>query len=237
MANSYFRLRKFTIKQDKCAMKVCTDACLFGATIANKKLPGVNWLDIGTGTGILPLMIAQKNDKVEIDTVEIDADAALQAADNIASTAWGNRIHVINEDILTLKKDVLYDCIISNPPFFQNNLKSPDETINKAKHNVSLDLHQLLKFVDVNLSDTGNFAVMLPYQGLHVFVAEAKKNNLYLAEQLLVKQTSKHKFFRGILFFKREQSEALYQEIIIKELDNRYTTGFAAALKDYYLFL
>jgi tRNA1Val (adenine37-N6)-methyltransferase len=237
MANSYFRLRKFTIKQDKCAMKICTDACLFGATIANKKIPAVKWLDIGTGTGILPLMIAQKNDKVVIDTVEIDADAALQAKDNIAITAWAPRIQVINEDILTFKPDATYDCIISNPPFFENNLKSPDETVNKAKHNVSLDLHQLLKFVDANLSDNGNFAIMLPYQGLKIFIAEAEKNNLYLAEQLLVKQTIKHKFFRAILFFKRKQSEPQYHQIIIKELDNSYTTDFAAALKDYYLFL
>ena len=237
MPNPYFKFKQFTIQQDKCAMKVCTDACFFGATIANKKLPAVSYLDIGTGTGILSLMLAQKNDKAVIDAVEIDTDAALQATGNITASPWADRIQVINEDILNLKKDAPYDCIISNPPFFENDLKSPHEAVNKARHHTSLDLYQLLKFVDSNLSATGNFAVLLPYQRLDFFIAEAEKNNLYLAQQILVKQTIKHQFFRGILFFKRKQNEPQYQEIIIKELDNNYTTEFAAAMKEYYLFL
>ena len=237
MANSYFKFKQFTIHQNKCAMKVCTDACLFGAIAAGKKLPSAKCLDVGTGTGLLSLMLAQKNKDIVIDAVEIDTDAALQATENITASAWADRITVINEDISTMKKGTPYDYIISNPPFFKNDLKSADTAVNNARHNTSLDLHQLIKIVDSKLADHGNFAVLLPYQHLNFFIEEAEKHGLYLSQQLLVKQTIKHKFFRSILFFKRSKSQTEYSEIIIKDTENNYTPEFSAVLKDYYLFL
>ena len=244
MANSYFKFKQFTIHQDKCAMKVCTDACLFGALVSDSSFfltankTAFTCLDIGTGTGLLSLMVAQKNYAVKIDAVEIDADASKQAAENITASLWADNIQVFNEDIVTFgatgKK---YDCIFSNPPFFEDHLQSPDIAKNNAKHDTSLNLAALLQVADNCLNPDGFFAVLLPYHRIEIFIDASKNCGLHLIKQLLVKQTLKHKFFRGILFFNRKESEPKREEIIIKNADYNYTPQFSAALKDYYLFL
>ena len=234
MSNNYFQFKKFTIVQDKCAMKVCTDACLFGGLIpANLN----KVLDIGTGTGLLPLMLAQKNPHAIIDTVEIDADAAQQAKENIEASPWAHRLHVYNNDVLAFDPGKQYDCIISNPPFFENDLKSPDAAKNNAKHNTTLGLKQLLIKAESLLTSDGLFAVLLPYKQVENFIEEAAKLGLHLNRHMLVKQTLKHKFFRGILFFTRNETSLLQTELLIKDSEGNYTEEFTSILKDYYLFL
>ncbi|MBL7703568.1 MAG: methyltransferase [Ferruginibacter sp.] len=238
-------------------MKVCTDACLFGALVAGcstclpwGRFPAItgegritHCLDIGTGTGLLSLMIAQKNNNIHIDAVEIDEQAAAQAKENIAASPWAANITVFKEDILKFDagpQDAVhkkYDCIVSNPPFFEDDLQSADNARNKAKHNTSLSLAQLLQVIEKLLNPKGFFAVLLPYHRVDYFIAEARKFGLYLSKKILVKQTFKHKFFRGILFFNRTEAEPQLMEIIIRDAENNYTPEFAAALKDYYLFL
>ena len=237
MANSYFKFKQFTVQQDKCAMKVCTDACLFGALVANCNPSTANCLDIGTGTGLLALMFAQKNNSAKIDAVEINSEAATQAKENISASPWADHIQVFNEDILTFNPGKQYNCIISNPPFFEDDLQSKDDAKNEAKHNTSLSLIQLLQVVDTKLTGNGLFAMLLPYQRIDYFAAEAANIGLYLTRQIIVKQTMKHKFFRGILFFSKKETEPQRTQLIIKDLDHNYTPEFAAALKDYYLFL
>jgi tRNA1Val (adenine37-N6)-methyltransferase len=245
MANSYFKFKQFTIHQNKCAMKVTTDACLFGALLPLNSLPfgsaqnkgEYHVLDIGTGTGLLSLMIAQKNNEIKIDAIEIDTQAAEQATENIAASPCTNLIQVFNEDILNFNIDKKYDCIISNPPFFEDDLQSADKAKNNAKHNTSLNLMQLLQVVDKYLSPEGFFAVLLPYHRVAYFIEESEKPGLHLSTQILVKQTMKHKFFRGVLFLSRKEVDPQQDEIIIKDAEHNYTPQFAAALKDYYLFL
>jgi tRNA1Val (adenine37-N6)-methyltransferase len=237
VANNYFKFKQFTVYQDKCAMKVCTDACLFGAAVTECKLSITNCLDIGTGTGLLPLMVAQKNPLSIIDAVEINENAAEQAKENISASPWAGRIQVINEDVLAFNPGKLYDCIITNPPFFEDDLRSTDTAKNNAKHNTALNLVQLLHFVNMNLAPAGFVAVLLPYHRVEYFTAEAIKTGFYLSKQILVKQTGKHEFFRGILFFTRRETEPQKSEISIKDTQNNYTAEFTALLKDYYLFL
>ena len=218
-------------------MKVCTDACLFGAIVANQKTGTHHCLDIGTGTGLLSLMFAQKNYSAQIDAVEIDAPAAIQAKENINNSPWANRIKIFNLDILSFKSEKKYDCIISNPPFFENNLQSPDAAINKARHNSSLSLLQLIQIANTYLANAGCFAVLLPCQLAGFFIAECNKYNLFLSRQVLVKQTNNHLPFRSIIFFKKEKLETQFAEITIKDKENIYTETFTAALKDYYLYM
>lgn len=219
-------------------MKVCTDACLFGALIPPNPLKGEYYvLDIGTGTGLLSLMVAQKNPLAEIDAVEINEAAAKQAKNNFAASPWAERLHVFNTDILSFKGDEKYDCIISNPPFYEYHLKSPDKTKNNAKHNTTLSLIELLQAVQMHLTENGSFAVLLSYPRLNYFIEEAAKFGLYLNRKYLVKQTETHNFFRGILFFSRTKSQLQNTEIIIKDNKGNYTPAFTAALKDYYLHL
>lgn len=224
-------------------MKVCTDACLFGALVAGDILSytqtknDLQCLDIGTGTGLLSLMTAQKNNNIRIDAVEIDRPAAEQAADNIAASPWANRIQVFNEDILHFVPDKPYDYIFSNPPFFENDLKTVVDAKNKARHDTSMSLLNLLAVAGNLLTPAGSFAVLLPYSRVEYFTAASKKMGLHLTQQVLVKQTGKHDFFRGVLFFEREETETRYSEIIIKDTEQVYSPAFAEALNDYYLFL
>jgi tRNA1Val (adenine37-N6)-methyltransferase len=220
-------------------MKVCTDACVFGAFAAKKikkELNSKHVLDIGTGTGLLSLLLAQ-NTNTFVDAVEIDSNAYQQAKENFNSSLWKERLAVFNIDIQEFITDKKYDCIISNPPFFEDDLRSDNEEKNKAKHDSSLTLQQLVKAVDINLNREGIFFVLLPYHRMHYFETEAKKSGLYVDEKLLVKQTTKHDFFRSCLSFSRKETKPHVVNLTIKNEDGNYTDDFISLLKDYYLYL
>ncbi|MES2880979.1 MAG: methyltransferase, partial [Bacteroidota bacterium] len=165
MSNTYFQFKQFTVQQNRCAMKVTTDGCFFGAwcAVQIQKTNAQHVLDIGAGSGLLSLMIAQKN-LIEITPVEIDEDAAAQAGENISASPWAERISIVAKDILTTNFASSFDIIVSNPPFYENELPSEKETKNKAHHSYALTLKQLFSFAQKNLSPGGKFFVMLPYK-------------------------------------------------------------------------
>jgi tRNA1Val (adenine37-N6)-methyltransferase len=257
MSNTFFRFKHFTIHQDKCAMKVCTDACLFAAWLTNKmQIPNPKFqkvLDIGTGTGLLALMYAQKNPFAFIDAVEIDKAAALQAKENFRASPWKERLHIYNTSIQQfsnskipqfrqstsqpINQSTRYDLIISNPPFFENHLKSNDAIRNLALHSEELSLEELLNAIDINLKDDGNFAVLLPYHRTKQFIDSALGNSFHPAEKILIKQTQTHNYFRSILLFTREEVSTKQSETIIQNEDGKYTNEFVKFLRDYYLYL
>lgn len=221
-------------------MKVCTDACLFGAIIAEKiyreQNNVSNLLDIGTGTGLLSLQVAQKNN-ISIDAVEIDKDSFEQAQQNFSNSPWSERVSIFNTDILDFVADKKYDCIISNPPFYEGDLKSDNSKKNAAKHDSTLKLDQLLKVIEERLSPTGYFAVLLPYQRVDYFIALAAEFKYKLQEQWMIRPTDAHPFFRGILFFSLATTEIVTNQISIKDTSGNYTEEFVDLLKDYYLQL
>jgi tRNA1Val (adenine37-N6)-methyltransferase len=240
MPNTYFQFKEFTVHQEKCAMKICTDACLFGAyvteTIMNENLPIKNCLDIGSGTGLLSLIMAQKV-KCNIDAVEIDKAAYEQAGNNFAQSPWKERLAVFNTDIAQFDTTKKYDCIISNPPFFEGDLKSENSNKNAAKHDTALTLQQLLLVVVKHLNDDGFFAVLLPYPRVSYCIGQAEKIGLHCSKKILVKQTPKHNYFRGVLFFSRKTTALNTEEIIITNEKGAYTEVFSRLVKDYYLYL
>jgi tRNA1Val (adenine37-N6)-methyltransferase len=238
VSNNYFQFKQFTIQQDKCAMKVCTDACLFGAWTADylqhKNIFEV--LDIGTGTGLLSLMLAQKT-TAEIDAVEIEADAYRQAAENFAASPCKERLHIQHTDILRFDTEKKYDFIISNPPFFEADLKSLQQNKNAAKHDTTLTLDELCSKVKKLISKDGCFAVLLPFYRTEYFINEMFKQEMFCTEKILIKQTPAHNYFRSILLFNCTQKTFIEKEIIIKAADGNYSKEFIALLKDYYLHL
>jgi tRNA1Val (adenine37-N6)-methyltransferase len=240
MPNNYFQFKQFIIYQDNCAMKVTTDSCLFGAYIAeviqNPKLKIKNCLDIGAGTGLLSLMLAQKTNTF-IDAVEIDEPSYLQSKSNFEQSLWKERLNIFHADITQFDPGKKYDCIISNPPFFEDDLKSIHLNKNKAKHDVSLTLQQLVNAIDKNLNDDGVFFVLLPYHRTDYFLKEAAGLKFYPLEKVVIKQTPKHDFFRSILAFSRKETLLKTTELIIKDADEKYSENFTALLKDYYLQL
>lgn len=230
-------------------MKVCTDACLFGAVVARdlqaasgKMAMGIdvsstqNILDIGCGTGLLSLMLAQKTNAV-IDAIEINKDAFLQAKENVVSSPWKHRINVIHADVKAYAYTRQYDLIVSNPPFFENHLRSLKEGINMARHDESLTYKDLIQIVYRILSPDGCFAMLIPYHQSEGIVQLAKNAGLYLHHHISVKQTSKHHYFRSICRFSiKEPCQVNEEKLIIKD-GGSYTEEFVVLLKDYYLGL
>jgi len=240
VANNYFQFKQFTVYQEACAMKVCTDACIFGAylaTMIHKLQPAADHiLDIGAGTGLLSLMMAQQTTG-SIDAIEIDEAAFTQARGNIEQSPWKEKISILNQDVLAFNPEKKYDCIVSNPPFFEGDLKSGNQKKDAAKHDSTLTLEQLLQLIDQHLSPTGSFAVLLPYHRLNYFIEIAKATAYCLNEVLLVQHTNAHPFFRGILLFSKTESPVNKKELAIKNKSGDYTAEFCALMQPYYLHL
>lgn len=239
MPNDYFKLKQFTVNQGNCAMKVCTDACLFGAwvasTINNKKFNPENILDIGAGTGLLSLMLAQKTTAL-ISAIEIDEAAAIQTRQNFQASPWNDRLKIYNQSIQSFNALHKFDLVISNPPFYNNALQSADEKRNLALHTTSLSYHDLISSANNLLSENGLFAVLLPFSNAAAFIELADKLHIYLINRTNVKQTTAHSFFRSMMLFSKKQQPLQTNEISIKE-NNNYTADFVELLKVYYLYL
>lgn len=242
MPNDYFLFKQFLIKQDKCAMKVCTDACLFGAWVAekikNSKVKIQNALDVGSGTGLLSLMLAQKNLNAIIDAIEIDEAAAQQARENFEVSPWKERLHVFRSSIQQYAKTANkeYDVVICNPPFYENNLKSDDKKRNVALHSAELKFEELVTIANKLLNDNGNFFILLPYFNTKSFL-QLTESKFALKEKILVKQTPQHNYFRSILWMTKQAVEPAEKEIIIMGSNGEYSDVFKELLKDYYLKL
>ncbi|NCI50410.1 methyltransferase [Sediminibacterium roseum] len=237
VANTYFQFKQFTVHQEHCAMKVCTDACLFGAWLANQfrgQAPE-QILDIGAGTGLLSLMLAQSVGST-IDAIEIDESAAGQATSNFNASPWKERLHLLQGDAREITTGKKYDLIVTNPPFFENDLKSADQQRNLALHSSELDLNELLRIAETHLTPTGNFAVLLPFHRKKTMLELAEIMHFFLVNSVDVKQTTTHSFFRTMLLFGRDEITPLHSELAIRE-DNNYTAAFTRLLKAYYLHL
>ena len=221
-------------------MKVCTDSCVFGAWIANKiesRIISPNKiLDIGTGTGLLSLMLAQKT-SAKIDAVEINSNAFNQANENFNASPWNEHLQAFHADIKNWKTKTTYDLIISNPPFFENDLKPDEIDKDTAKHDEGLKLIDLIQSIKQHINSKGYFAVLLPFHRVQYFENLAEENNFYLLDELLIRQTPKHEYFRGILFFSVQKNNVIINELTIKNEAGNYTEEFIELLKDYYLAL
>lgn len=235
MKNNSFKFKQFVVHQEHCAMKVCTDACIFGASIEVNAAQ--NMLDIGTGTGLLSLMLAQKT-MGEIDAVEIDADAYNQAKLNIEESNFATKINVYHtaiQDFEPAQKQ--YDLIISNPPFYQKSLQSPDNKTNKALHGITLSLEELILQVERLLLPTGSFWVLLPAYEASVLEKFANKKGLFSQKKINIRHDISKGIIRVILQLAYQQvSELIEDTLDIYELEEkRYSEKFQNLLKDYYI--
>jgi tRNA1Val (adenine37-N6)-methyltransferase len=239
MPNTYFQFKQFIVHQEKAAMKVCTDACLFGAWVAAyikaQDTKPTQILDIGAGTGLLSLMLAQAT-TAPIDAIELNGQAAEQAMQNFEASPWNKSMQVLQGDARSIHLGKKYDLIISNPPFFENDLKSQDVMRNLALHSSELGLDELLPVIQQYLLPQGRFAILLPWHRKDAFINLAEAQDFFPAEEMDVKQTSLHNCFRTMLLFSRNRQDAKRGEIIIRDREN-YTAPFIHLLKDYYLHL
>jgi len=240
MPNSYFRFKQFTVHQDRSAMKVCTDACIQGAFtaryLARRAVPVQQVLDIGTGTGLLALMLAQQL-PAAITGIELDAAAAGQAAENFAASPWAARLQVTQADIRDMPVARQYDCIITNPPFYEGSLQSSNALRNQAMHATTLGYAELLAAIAAHLDSGGLFSVLLPYAAFGIFRQLAAAAGFFPQEILEIKQSLRHGCFRSVGIFSRSAAGPALHRLAIYDEHNKYTPAFTALLKEYYLYL
>ncbi len=237
MSNTYFQFKQFRVEQDRCAMKVTTDACIQGAW--TPVLPCVkDVLDIGAGTGLLALMLAQKSSKIIIDAIEIDKEAAEQARGNIADSLWHERITILEGDVRNYPFDKQYDLIITNPPFFSNSLLGDDANKNLAKHTLSLSFEELLKVIDNYLKDDGYVSILLPIEEYWLWKTRAENDGWHEVNALFVRHTARMPVKRVVgLFCKNAAPGRQEKTLVIKGDEQQYTADFIELLSPYYLHL
>ncbi len=234
MSNQYFQFKQFTIHQDRCAMKVSTDACILGAWI-NPGSDCKRILDIGTGTGLLALMLAQKTDAV-IDAIELDTEAAEQAEENVASSGWAEKVNVINADVTEYGFQHKYDLVITNPPFFNNSLLGPAVRRNQARHTLSLNYQQLLDAVANNLTEVGKVAVLLPVDEFVVWEKLITSHGWQVAERLNIHPRLGQSVNRVVAICKQDSVDNVeVSDLYIRSAGNEYTNEFARLMHPYYL--
>ncbi len=217
-------------------MKVTTDACLFGAWVA-KYLPMSNRvLDIGGGTGLLSLMLAQKH-KSNITAVEIETACFQQLQENIQQSPYAESVNAVHANVLDFTTDLPFDAIVTNPPFYEQQLKSDNQSINQARHDNSLLLEDLFKKSDSLLNSNGSFFVLLPFYRKEECLNLATKYGFYPKHICTVKQSPNHQPFRNIYWFEKKNVSCIEDILIITNTKGSYTASFSELLQDYYLYL
>ena len=232
-----FSFKQFSIVQERSAMKVGIDSVLFGAWINVNNAKRI--LDIGTGTGLLSLMLAQRSDAT-IDAVEIDEGAASEALGNVSTSPWFDRISVYNADFIqyTQTCDQRYDLIVSNPPYFENSLEAATKERTHARHSSSLSFEDLIRCTEKLLTIDGHLALILPVKEAEGIISIAKEYQLYINKLIRVKPNSRKAVNRYLMEFSREESDIIEQEIMIYgDQKSGYSAFFEQLTKSYYLYL
>lgn len=232
-----FQFKQFTIQQDQCAMKIGTDGVLLGAWAPIENNP-ISILDIGTGTGVIALMLSQRSTAEQIDALEIDSAAYEQAVDNFESSPWSDRLFCFHAglDEFVEEPEDEYDLIVSNPPFYSEDYKTESEQRDLARFQDALPFEDLIEAADLLLSENGIFSVIIPFKEEENFLALAKEMELYPLKITRVKGTPTTEIKRSLLAFSRnENSNFSTDELIIETARHIYTREYIELTKEFYL--
>lgn len=232
-----FQFKQFSVEQDRCAMKIGTDGVLLGAW---SPIPEniFSVLDVGAGTGIIALMLAQRTNAEQIDALEIDEEAYEQAVENFENSPWGDRLfcfHAGLDEFIEEPEDE-YDLIISNPPFYTEDYKTDNEQRDLARFSDAMPFEDLVEAADLLLSENGIFSVIIPFKEEAKFIALAKDFDLFPIKITHVKGTPTTEIKRSLLAFSRHFSENFpVDELVIETSRHIYTEEYIALTKDFYL--
>jgi len=238
MPEKPFKFKEFTVIQDKCAMKVGTDGVLLGAWVNID--PGVDSiLDIGTGSGLIALQMAQRSDAELIDALEIETNAFEQAVENFENSDWSNRLFCYHASLQEFREEIdeKYDLIISNPPYFNDSFKALKEDRAIARHNGYLNFHELLSASARLLAEKGSCAFIIPYKEEENFIQIARDNGLYPSRITRVRGNSKSALKRSLLQLSSKDISPALNELTIELERHVYTAPYIDIVKGFYLKL
>ena len=232
-----FSFKQFSIQQDRCAMKIGTDGVLLGAWTPIENNP-LSILDVGTGTGVIALMLAQRSHAEQIDALEIDEEAYEQSVDNFENSPWSDRLFCFHAglDEFVEEPEDEYDLIVSNPPFYTDEYKSENEQRDLARFADAMPFEDLIEAADLLLSENGIFAVIIPFKEEETFLALAAAFELYPLKITRVKGTPTTEIKRSLLAFSRnEKIDFPIDELIIETSRHIYTSEYIELTKCFYL--
>ncbi|SDS18557.1 methyltransferase [Gramella sp. MAR_2010_147] len=240
MSNQPFKFKQFSIDQDQCAMKIGTDGVLLGAWSSLDHNPE-SILDIGTGTGLIALMLAQRSQAKLIDALEIEENAYEQSVENFEKSDWGDRLFCyhagFDEFVEEMQEEDKYDLIISNPPFYSEDYKSGNENRDKARFADALPLTELIEGASLLLSENGHFDIIIPFSeesnGLNI----GKNHGLFPSKITRVKGTESAPIKRSLISFSFDETEPKIKELVLEISRHHYTEEFKELVKDFYLKL
>ena len=232
-----FKFKQFAVNQDRCAMKIGTDAVLLGAWCPIDNNPK-SILDVGAGTGILALMLAQRTNADQIDALEIDEEAYEQCVENFENSPWADKLfcyHAALDEFVDDPEDE-YDLIISNPPFYSEDFKTTDEQRDLARFQDAMPFEDLIEAADLLLSENGTFAVVIPYKEEERFIDLCAEYELYPVKATRVKGSHKTPIVRSLLAFKRYELSVLTADELVIEINrHEYTDDYINLTQDFYL--
>ena len=236
MKNTLFRFKQFQIDQSKSAMKIGTDGVLLGAWTSVNRKPKII-LDIGSGTGLVALMLAQRTMNSTIKAIEIEEGAAFEAAANFQSSPWSDRLELIHADVLnyTQKSNETFDLIVSNPPFFKTPFKVSEDSRSTARDNNHLRYEDLFSCVDQLLNPTGSFSMVCPFEYRKMLVDLGLEHELHLVHELHLKGTITSPFKRTLMRFEQTQAPLQTEELILEESRHQRTFEHQQLVQDFYL--
>lgn len=234
--NEPFKFKQFTIEQDRCAMKIGTDGVLLGAWVSLKNNP-FSILDIGAGTGIIALQLAQRSHAEMIDALEIDENAYEQCVDNFENSQWGDRLFCYHTSLEEFVEEIedKYDLIISNPPFYSEDYKTSNEIRDIARFNDALPFDELIESASLLLSDEGVFAVIIPRKEEENFIKMALEVNLFPNRICRVRGTESSEEKRSMLEFSFEKISPKIENLTIETSRHNYTEDYKNLVQDFYL--
>lgn len=234
MSNPYFQFKQFTVWHDKCAMKVGTDGVLLGAWASVRNAHRI--LDIGAGTGLVALMLAQRSlPDANIVALEIDEAAAGQARENVARSSWKERIEVVQVDFKKYQSSAKFDVIVSNPPYFIDSLGCPDQQRNSARHNDSLTYEDLLAGVAGLLAEDGTFTIVIPADVADRVKMIASAKRMQAVRQLNVITKPGGIPRRTLITFSFANQECIVEELLTEVARHQYSKEYVALTREYYL--
>lgn len=238
MTKRPFKFKQFNIHQDQCAMKIGTDAVLLGAWADLSSNP-FSILDIGSGTGILALMLAQRSAAEVIEAIEIDAQAYEQCVNNFELSPWRDRLFCYHASLLEFTEEIedTYDLIICNPPFYSDTFKTANDQRDLARFEDAMPFEHLIKGVSKLLSKEGTFNVIVPSKEESRFISLATTVHLHPSNILRIKGNPNSEIIRSMIAFSFEKKSTIIDELIIETKRHQYTEDYIALTKDFYLKL